>query len=445
MLAGAAISFLLSITVVWMAVSHSYLSYRIGKYRIRVNTSSIDLARALNQAAASYAVRIKYPNGTTKAFPITDTGLSLDENASLQDLKHSISFFHFLNWWQPIPAHLTFKTNQSKLADFIAQNATLLISQPTNASIAISNGTVSLKDGAVGKEYGLPNASTAIPQSVRMLNPASFTLIAMPVNPSLTSSQLTTTATKINQILATHLAISIGSQVVAPTASDIASWLSLTPNTVTKGVDVAVNIAAVDNYMTGLTSKIYQIERDQVVATLADGTTAIAVNGQNGVSASAGQQSAEDIVSRNLLNGKNFSVTMPVATTSYHTITAGNWPKWVEVNITTKRIYAYQYGQLINTFLVSAGKPSTPTPTGTFHIWEKFLSQTMSGADYVQPNVPWVNYFDHSGDAIHGNYWRPASVFGNSNTSHGCVGLPVGDAAWVYNWAPAGTPVVIHR
>jgi lipoprotein-anchoring transpeptidase ErfK/SrfK len=371
--------------------------------------------------------------------------LSLDENTSLQDLKHSVSFSHFLNWWQPITAHLTFKTNQPKLADFMAQNATLLISQPTNASIAVSNGTVSLKDGTVGKEYGLPNAATAIPQSVRTLNAAPLTLLAMPVNPSLTTSQLTTTAAKINQILAEHLTISIGSQVVTPTASDISAWLSLTPNTTAKTVDVAVNGAAVNSYVTGLASKAYQVERDQVVATLADGTTAIAVNGQNGVSASAGQQSAEDTVSQNLLNGKNFSVTLPVTTTPYHTITAGNWPKWIEVNLTTKRLYAYQYGQVVNTFLVSAGKPSTPTPTGTFHIWEKFPSQTMSGADYVQPNVPWVNYFDNSGDAIHGNYWRAASVFGNSNTSHGCVGLPVTNAAWVYGWAPAGTPVIIHR
>ncbi len=68
----------------------------------------------------------------------------------------------------------------------------------------------------------------------------------------------------------------------------------------------------------------------------------------------------------------------------------------------------------------------------------------MSGPGYVQPDVPWINYFDNSGDAIHGNYWRAASVFGNSNTSHGCVGLPVANAAWVYDWAPVGTPVLIH-
>jgi lipoprotein-anchoring transpeptidase ErfK/SrfK len=105
-------------------------------------------------------------------------------------------------------------------------------------------------------------------------------------------------------------------------------------------------------------------------------------------------------------------------------------------------MYAYQNSQLVNTFLVSAGKPSTPTPVGEFHIWDKLTSQTMTGPGYVQPNVPWVNYFNHSGDAIHGVYWRPASVFGNVNTSHGCVGVPVNIGEWIFNWAPIGTTVI---
>jgi len=65
------------------------------------------------------------------------------------------------------------------------------------------------------------------------------------------------------------------------------------------------------------------------------------------------------------------------------------------------------------------------------------------GSRYVQPNVPWVNYF-YRDYAIHGNYWRPTSYFGNVNSSHGCVGLLTNDAAWLYAWAPIGTAVVVH-
>ena len=59
------------------------------------------------------------------------------------------------------------------------------------------------------------------------------------------------------------------------------------------------------------------------------------------------------------------------------------------------------------------------------------------------PDVKWINYF-YRDYAIHGNYWRPLSYFGNINSSHGCVGLEDTEAEWIYSWAPIGTPVIVH-
>jgi lipoprotein-anchoring transpeptidase ErfK/SrfK len=66
------------------------------------------------------------------------------------------------------------------------------------------------------------------------------------------------------------------------------------------------------------------------------------------------------------------------------------------------------------------------------------------GTKYLQPHVHWINYFLPGGYAVHGNYWRPLSWFGNINSSHGCVSLPDDQAQWVYNWAPIGTTVITH-
>ena len=68
----------------------------------------------------------------------------------------------------------------------------------------------------------------------------------------------------------------------------------------------------------------------------------------------------------------------------------------------------------------------------------------VDGSRYFQAAVPYVNYF-YGSYAIHGNYWRPDSWFGNINSSHGCVGINDPDDAWVYNWAPIGTPVIVHE
>jgi lipoprotein-anchoring transpeptidase ErfK/SrfK len=57
----------------------------------------------------------------------------------------------------------------------------------------------------------------------------------------------------------------------------------------------------------------------------------------------------------------------------------------------------------------------------------------------------------NSGTFIHGNYWAAPSVFGNSNTSHGCVGLrdargagdPDTPAAWFYTHSLIGDVVQV--
>ena len=92
------------------------------------------------------------------------------------------------------------------------------------------------------------------------------------------------------------------------------------------------------------------------------------------------------------------------------------------------------------------GGSETPTVTGTYRVYLKYAVQTMRGANadgtnYEAKDVPWVTYF-HRGYALHGAPWR--SSFGYSG-SHGCVNLPVSVAKQVYDFAPLGTPVVVHR
>ena len=183
--------------------------------------------------------------------------------------------------------------------------------------------------------------------------------------------------------------------------------------------------------------------KDQIVMNSVDGSSTVIVPGQNGIAVSNVSGAAQAIINQ-ILGGQGVDATIVVSTAQYQTITTADYPKWIEVNVSTKRMYAYENANLVNSFLVSAGKSSTPTPIGQFHILSKVALQTMVGADYVQPNVPWINYFKSGGYAIHGNYWRPSSWFGNINSSHGCVGLQVGDAEWIYNWAPIGTPIIIH-
>ncbi len=97
---------------------------------------------------------------------------------------------------------------------------------------------------------------------------------------------------------------------------------------------------------------------------------------------------------------------------------------------------------------VSTGLPRTPTPIGTFRVFTKLVADDMRGGSYAVgdyyylPRVPWVMYFAAGGYAIHGTYWH--SNFGNP-MSHGCVNLETDNARWLFDWAPMGTTVTVHR
>jgi LysM repeat protein len=115
--------------------------------------------------------------------------------------------------------------------------------------------------------------------------------------------------------------------------------------------------------------------------------------------------------------------------------------RWIEIDTRRQQLAAYEGESRVFTTAVSTGKPGMETLLGRFAIGRKFISQRMAGPGYDIPNVPWVMYF-HGVFAIHGAYWH--DDFGRA-ISHGCVNMRPADAQWLYNWAPVGTPVVVHE
>ncbi|MFP4345831.1 MAG: LysM peptidoglycan-binding domain-containing protein [Anaerolineales bacterium] len=114
--------------------------------------------------------------------------------------------------------------------------------------------------------------------------------------------------------------------------------------------------------------------------------------------------------------------------------------KWIDINLTTQRVTAYEGQTAVWSALASTGTWRTPTVVGTYQILSKYPSTHMSGPGYSLPNVPYTMFF-YRGYAFHGTYWH--NNFGTP-MSHGCVNLSTPDSEWLYNWAPVGTKVVSH-
>ncbi|HEY1572939.1 MAG TPA: L,D-transpeptidase family protein [Pseudonocardiaceae bacterium] len=103
----------------------------------------------------------------------------------------------------------------------------------------------------------------------------------------------------------------------------------------------------------------------------------------------------------------------------------------------------YRDGKVLYRTLSNTGVPGADTQAGTFPVYSRFASTTMSGTNvdgskYVDPGIPWVAYFN-GGDAVHG-FVRPAYGFPQSN---GCVELPVSNAKQVWQMDPYGTLVTV--
>jgi LysM repeat protein len=120
-------------------------------------------------------------------------------------------------------------------------------------------------------------------------------------------------------------------------------------------------------------------------------------------------------------------------------------PKWVDVDLSTQTMTAYEGQVPVYTSKMSSGLPRYPTVEGTYRVYARYVQTRMQGgegADYYNiPDVPYTLYF-YSGYALHGAYWH--NSFGTPQ-SHGCVNLPVDAAKWVFEWAPIGTMVVSHK
>jgi lipoprotein-anchoring transpeptidase ErfK/SrfK len=122
---------------------------------------------------------------------------------------------------------------------------------------------------------------------------------------------------------------------------------------------------------------------------------------------------------------------------------------YVDVNenvgvVTNETLTLYVAGKAIFSTPVNTGIEPVPTTLGTFAVYERFVTTTMSGKNpdgttYHDPDIPWVSYFN-GGDALHGfiraQYGFPQSL--------GCVEMPFAAAKTIFPYTPIGTLVTVR-
>ncbi len=190
---------------------------------------------------------------------------------------------------------------------------------------------------------------------------------------------------------------------------------------------------------TGKTSHIVQLGDTLYGIAINNNTTVQAIMSANQLSNTiirVGEELAVPVGQGGGSGGPTYGVSNP----------AVNGEKWIDINLSTQRITAYEGNTPIHSSWVSTGLPSTPTVVGSYRVYVKYEATDMRGGSqaagdyYYLRNVPYTMYF-FQGYGIHGTYWH--NNFGQP-MSRGCVNLPTSEAQWYFNWAPVGTRVETH-
>ena len=106
--------------------------------------------------------------------------------------------------------------------------------------------------------------------------------------------------------------------------------------------------------------------------------------------------------------------------------------KHVELDWSRQVLVLARGARVYRIVTASSGKPSTPTPFGTFSFYSKTPGTNAKG-------MVDSNYF-HGGYAVHGYAEVPPYA-----ASHGCVRIPIPNAAGVYRWIRLGDRIFIYR
>ena len=121
------------------------------------------------------------------------------------------------------------------------------------------------------------------------------------------------------------------------------------------------------------------------------------------------------------------------------------------VDVDAHHLTVYRNGKKVRVIPVSTGKAGFLTRSGTKVILEKHTLKVMDAQtigispgdpEYYRLDVPYAMRVTWSGEFVHGAPWSVASQ-GRDNVSHGCVGMSMSNAIWLFNQSTVGDVVKV--
>lgn len=348
----------------------------------------------------------------------------------------------------------SYNLDTKKLSHFTNQLTSQVGVMPVNASLKISEGQIELvqsKDGIMIDQAHLNDIlSTALVDG----KDQTFSLTPQPVQAEIQPSQTENARSKSEELLARTIILEYNGRKFVADKKAIGYWIGYEvskqgqqPQLVTKilkeqiegwvqSVANQINVAPVSKKVIVANGSKETVERE--------GKDGLAVN----------QTTASEAIYKAISENKDLqfglSATSIPFKTEYNRIVTLDYGRYIEINISTQRLTAYQDSNVVLSSPLTSGAVGRGlgTPIGLFSIYEKRRNTYLNGRAYGWDYNLFVNYWMpfSGGVGLHDAPWR--SVFGGSDYywggSHGCVNLPHSTASFLYDWSTVGTPVWVH-
>ncbi len=329
-----------------------------------------------------------------------------------------------------------------------------------NASLQVVGGQLTVTPSRVGRTINEPAFLDQLDTAFRTLDlPSTIDISASTTAPAVTEADLAAQLAQGQQLTATPLDLVVRGKTMTVDSATLLSWLTIEPQATS--ATMTWNKPLIAAYVKNLAKKTDTAMKPRQID---QNTKAVLVEGKVGnrlsqaaaidaivASLAARAASAEAAEAKITLTSTEIPITDKPIAPSY---TPGQFSgKYIEVDLSQQRLYQFEGDTLLATFTVSTGKWDTPTPIGTRYIlnhvsyayskpynlympWWMGLAKTPAGGGFN-------GYGLHELPEWKSGYKEGASHLGRP-VSHGCIRLGVGPAKILYDWAPNGTPVVIH-
>lgn len=392
-------------------------------------------------------------NGRQLQASAADLGITFDLDATVNAAMRAGVDATIVDQYNPFQTKnvpLSMSVDQDTLQTYL--DATFVVddqrSVPADVTYDADQQKFVVVPGKIGAQADAAAVSQALAQGAGISSPLTIpTTTEQPLISDDTAQKVADTA---NQQVAAPYLIKAGKKEYTIPAATLASWLVFSSDeeagTITSSVDEAKATADIPGLLEQNLSKAPVSQ--QIMMGPSGGALGVSQDGEDGTKVADPAAVVAQVIA-GLKAGQGTDVTAGVTTEPFASENVPmpaeylqpNGAKWVEVDLSSYSVTRWEGTSALSTWSAVIGRSATPTSIGVFHVYTKLAKQTMRGEDYVQDDVPWIEYFN--GDiGIHGNYW--VTQMGQA-ASHGCVGLPVDLAKVMYDWIEIGTMVVVHQ